>query len=76
VQTLLADGLFDRLNLWVYPLLLGAGKRVFGAGTVPTNLRLVEPVVTTPRGVQLQRYDRLDGTPAVGTMSAGDAEGR
>ncbi|ACZ22032.1 dihydrofolate reductase [Sanguibacter keddieii DSM 10542] len=76
VQTLLADGLFDRLNLWVYPLLLGAGKRVFGTGTVPTNLRLAEPVVTTPGGVQLQRYERLDGTPAVGTMSAGDAEGR
>ena len=25
VHTLLAEGLFDEVNLWVYPLLLGAG---------------------------------------------------
>lgn len=69
VQTLLADGLFDRLTLWVYPVLLGAGKRVFADGAVPTTLRLLEPVVVSPRGVVTQRYERLDGTPAVGTMS-------
>jgi dihydrofolate reductase len=40
VQSLLRLGLVDRLNLWVYPVLLGRGKRVFGAGTVPAALRL------------------------------------
>jgi len=29
VQTLFAERLFDRLTLWVYPILLGAGKKVF-----------------------------------------------
>lgn len=29
VHCLLAEGLFDDLNLWVYPILLGAGKKVF-----------------------------------------------
>lgn len=68
VQTLVADGLFDRLNLWVYPLVLGRGKKVFAGGAVPTSLRLLEPVVVSPRGVVLQRYERLGTVPAVGVM--------
>ena len=44
VQSLLRSGLVDRLSLWVYPLLLGTGKQVFGGGTVPTALRLTESV--------------------------------
>src|SRR5438445_10621715 len=35
VQTLLRFDLVDRLSLWVYPLLLGTGKRLFGEGTLP-----------------------------------------
>ena len=31
----LRHGLVDRINLWVYPLLLGSGKKVFADGTVP-----------------------------------------
>src|SRR6266576_5350268 len=42
VQTLLRHDLVDRLNVWVYPVLLGSGKRLFADGTVPTALRLVE----------------------------------
>ena len=44
VQSLLRFGLVDRLNLWLYPLLLGSGKQVFADGTVPTALRLTESV--------------------------------
>ena len=40
VQSLLRFGLVDRLELWMYPLLLGSGKRVFAGGAVPTTLRL------------------------------------
>ena len=40
VQTLLRHDLVDRFNLLVYPLLLGTGKRLFGEGTVPADLRL------------------------------------
>src|SRR2546427_12605523 len=40
VQTLLRFDLVDRLSLWVYPLLLGTGKRLFGEGTVPAGLHL------------------------------------
>ena len=33
VQTLLANDLVDELVLWVFPVLLGEGKRLFGEGT-------------------------------------------
>lgn len=75
VQTLFAERLFDRLTLWVYPILLGGGKKVFADGVVPTNLRLIEPVIASPKGAVLQRYALADGTPGVGDMSAGDQEG-
>ena len=74
VQTLFAERLFDRLTLWVYPILLGAGKKVFADGVVPTNLRLIEPVVASPKGAVMQRYALADGTPGVGDMSALDLE--
>ena len=70
VQTLFAERLFDRLTLWVYPILLGGGKKVFADGVVPTNLRLIEPVVVSPKGAVMQRYALVEGTPGVGDMSA------
>lgn len=68
VQTLLADALFDQLNLWVYPITLGTGKRVFATGTVPSSLRLLGPATTSPAGTVHLRYERADGTPATGDM--------
>lgn len=70
VQTLLTEKLFDRLNLWVYPILLGEGKKVFDGGAVPSNLKLIEPVVASPKGAVMQRYELLEGVPGVGDMSA------
>lgn len=74
VQTLFAERLFDRLTLWVYPILLGSGKKVFAEGVVPANLRLLEPAATSPKGAVMQRYALADGMPGVGDMSAGNRE--
>jgi dihydrofolate reductase len=68
VQSLLRFGLVDRLNLWVYPVLLGSGKQVFGDGTVPTALRLIESV-TYPNGTLQLTYDTA-GMPTYGTVAA------
>jgi len=68
-QSLLAAGLIDRLVLWIHPVLLGEGKRLFGAGVVPANARLVEPAVTSPRGIVRLRYDLERTEPAVGDMT-------
>jgi dihydrofolate reductase len=34
VRAMLADGLVDELHLFVYPVVLGAGRRLWGDGTV------------------------------------------
>ncbi|WP_069387177.1 dihydrofolate reductase family protein [Cellulosimicrobium cellulans] len=69
VQTLLREKLFDRLDLWVHPVVLGVGKTVFADGTVPTNLTLLEPPAPSPTGTVLLRYGLADGTPGTGDMS-------
>lgn len=72
VQTLLRERLFDRLDLWVHPIVLGVGKKVFDGGAVPTNLALLEPPTAGPEGTVYLRYARTDGVPATGDMSAPD----
>jgi dihydrofolate reductase len=67
VHTLLAEGLFDELNLWVYPILLGAGKKVFDDAALPSVLTLLEPPIADDGGVTLLRYGRTEKTPEVGT---------
>jgi dihydrofolate reductase len=67
VQSLLRFGLVDRLTLWMYPLLLGGGKRLFGEGTVPAALRLTDSV-TYPSGTLHLTYD-LAGAPTYGTLA-------
>jgi dihydrofolate reductase len=72
VQTLLRERLFDQLNLWIYPIVLGAGKKVFDDGAVPASLELREPPVTSPTGAVLLRYGLRAGTPATGDMTRED----
>jgi dihydrofolate reductase len=67
VQSLLRFGLVDRLELWLYPLLLGRGKRVFADGTVPTALRLTESV-TYPNGTLQLAYETA-GAPTYGNLA-------
>ena len=70
VQTLLRERLFDRLDLWLHPITLGAGKKVFAGGAVPANLTLLEPPAAGPQGTVLLRYGLAEGTPATGDMTA------
>ncbi|WP_407317576.1 dihydrofolate reductase family protein [Isoptericola halotolerans] len=74
VQTLLRERLFDRLNLWVYPVVLGVGKKVFDGGEVPANLTLMDPPTASPRGVVHLHYGLADGTPATGNLAAPDRD--
>ncbi|WP_433891223.1 dihydrofolate reductase family protein [Streptomyces sp. CA-111067] len=72
VQTLLREKLFDRLDLWVHPIVLGVGKKVFDGGAVPTNLTLLEPPASGPRGTVYLRYGLAEGVPVTGDMTAPD----
>ncbi|NIH95318.1 dihydrofolate reductase [Mycolicibacterium fluoranthenivorans] len=72
VQTLLREKLFDRLDLWVHPILLGSGKKIFDGGAVPSNVTLLEPPVAGAKGTVFLRYALAEGVPATGDMSAVD----
>jgi dihydrofolate reductase len=72
VQSLLREKLFDRLDLWVHPITLGVGKKVFDGGAVPTNLTLLEAPLAGPKGSVFLRYGLAEGTPATGDMTAPD----
>ncbi len=72
VQTLLREQLFDRLDLWVHPIVLGTGKKVFDGGAVPTNITLLQPPVANSKGTVFLRYGLAEGTPATGDMTEPD----
>jgi dihydrofolate reductase len=60
IQTLLEHDLIDEFRLWVFPVLLGTGKRCFAAGTIPAGLRLTDSSVTKT-GVTVNVYQRAGG---------------
>ncbi len=69
VQTLLREKLFDRIDLWLHPIMLGVGKKVFDDGVVPTNIALLQPPVSGPAGTVYLRYGLADGVPETGDMA-------
>lgn len=42
IQTLLKEHLIDRMHLWIYPITIGTGKKLFAGGTQPQNFTLVD----------------------------------
>jgi dihydrofolate reductase len=55
IQTLLRHDLIDEYRLWIFPLTLGTGKRLFGEGTIPAALELVDSTVSGT-GVTINTY--------------------
>jgi dihydrofolate reductase len=60
---LLAAGLIDRLVLMTFAVTLGKGKRLFGAGTPTTMLKMVEHKVTA-KGTVIATYEPGGKLPA------------
>ena len=48
LQTLFREALVDQLNLWVCPVVIGQGKRLFPEGAAPTRFAQVEPPKAYP----------------------------
>lgn len=67
IQSLLTHGLIDQMNIWIYPLVLGKGKRLFGEGTIPANFKLVKQVVSST-GVIIATY-QSDGKIAISSFT-------
>jgi dihydrofolate reductase len=55
LQALIAADLVDEYRIWVFPVVLGEGKRLFGNGVPPRGLALVE-TRSTPSGVLASTY--------------------
>jgi dihydrofolate reductase len=64
---LLRAGLIDRLTLMTFPVILGSGKRLFGDGTAPGAMRMVDHQVT-PIGTVIATY-QPDGAVETGSFA-------
>ncbi len=56
IQTLLRHNLVDQYRLWVFPLVIGSGRRLFAEGTIPAGLKLVDSRVSST-GVVMGTYE-------------------
>jgi dihydrofolate reductase len=57
VLTLQRHDLIDEYRLWLHPVVLGGGKRLFADGAAPVGFRLVDGT-TTSGGLALLTYER------------------
>jgi dihydrofolate reductase len=69
-QILLKNELIDEFHLWIYPVVLGRGKRLFETGSLPSALRLVD-TKTTSTGVLVNTYHSA-GKPVYGSFAPED----
>ena len=56
IQTLLVNNLVDRMHLWIFPVTVGKGKRLFGDGIQAQGFRLVDSKVAKT-GVIIATYE-------------------
>lgn len=66
IQTLLQHDLVDELWLKIFPVTVGKGKRLFGAGTIPAGFKLLD-CKASPSGVIIASYARA-GEIQTGTV--------
>lgn len=62
IQTLLEHNLVDEFRIWIFPVVVGNGKRLFGDGTVPAGLRLLDSVISST-GVLMNVYEPAGKIP-------------
>jgi dihydrofolate reductase len=66
IQLLLSNDLVDELWLFIHPLTLGDGKKLFTNGAIPAAFTLTESTVT-PKGVMMAHFKRA-GDVRTGTV--------
>ncbi len=57
IQTLLKHDLVDRMHLWIHPLTIGTGKKLFAEGTQAKNFKLVDSKVGSTNGIIFATYE-------------------
>lgn len=56
IQTLLRHNLIDRMHIWIFPVTIGTGKKLFAEGTQPERFKPVDSKITTT-GVIFATYE-------------------
>ena len=56
IQTLLKNNLIDRMHLWIHPITIGTGKKLFAEGTQAENFKLVDSKIG-PTGLIFATYE-------------------
>ncbi len=56
IQTLLKHNLIDRMHIWIYPITIGNGKKLFAEGTQPERFKVVNSQITNT-GVVFATYE-------------------
>jgi dihydrofolate reductase len=56
IQTLLANKLIDRMHVWIFPVTVGSGKRLFAEGTQAEGFKLVDSKIAKS-GVIIATYE-------------------
>jgi dihydrofolate reductase len=62
IQTLVRHGLVDEFRVWIFPVVLGRGKRLFGEEAPPGALKLVDSQVSST-GVVMATYEPAGEVP-------------
>jgi dihydrofolate reductase len=65
IQTLLGNDLIDEIHTFTFPIVLGKGKKLFGAGAKPAAFKLIRSKVS-PTGIMIGSYERA------GAVATGD----
>jgi dihydrofolate reductase len=71
LKTLFSNDLVDEIAIFIFPLILGSGKRLFAEGITPTGLTLIGSS-TSLSGVTINRYVRIGQVP-IGTVGGVEA---
>jgi dihydrofolate reductase len=67
IQSLAAAGLIDEYGLWIFPVVVGKGKRIFGEDVAPAGFELGDSKISTT-GVLMTRY-RKKGPVEIGSFA-------
>lgn len=55
VKTLINENLIDEIKIWTFPVTVGKGKQLFGEGTNPSSLKLID-IKSAGTGVIIATY--------------------
>lgn len=75
IQTLLKHHLIDRMHLWIFPVTVGDGKRLFAEGTQAEGFKLVESK-SSKTGVIIATYESTGTLKTGSPQSVEPTEGR